>query len=62
LRWLKPVRAGDVLRGRVTITSVQPSSRDPNRGTVATYGELFNQNGERVFFVRSAGMFARRAP
>jgi acyl dehydratase len=60
LRWLKPVRPGDVLRGRVTITSVRPSSTNPNRGTVGTYGELFNQNGERVFFVRSSGMFARR--
>ena len=60
LRWLKPVRPGDVLRGRVTITSVKPSSRNPSRGTVATYGELFNQRGERVFFVRSSGMFARR--
>jgi len=60
LRWLKPVRPGDVLRARVTITSVKPSSRSPSRGTVATFGELFNQQGERVFFVRSSGMFARR--
>ena len=60
LRWLKPVRPGDMLRGRVTVTSLKPSSKDPNRGTVATYGELFNGRGERVFFVRSSGMFARR--
>jgi acyl dehydratase len=60
LRWLKPVRPGDVLRGRVTITAVRPSSKSPSRGTVDTYGELFNQRGERVFFVRSSGMFARR--
>jgi acyl dehydratase len=60
LRWLKPVRPGDVLRGRVTVTSVKPSSKSPNRGTVATFGELFNQQGERVYHVRSAGMFARR--
>jgi len=60
LRWLKPVRPGDVLRGRVTITSVRPSSKSPSRGTVATFGELFDRQGERVYFVRSSGMFARR--
>lgn len=62
LRWLKPVRPGDTLRARLTITSVKPSSRHPERGTVFTLGELFNQAGERVMFVRSSGMFARRPP
>jgi len=60
LRWLKPVRPGDVLRGRVTITSVKPSAKHADRGTVFTLGELFNQAGERVMLVRSSGMFARR--
>ncbi|MGZ6142003.1 MAG: MaoC family dehydratase [Myxococcales bacterium] len=60
LRWLKPVRPGDVLRARVTITSIKPSAKHPGRGTVFTLGELFNQGGERVMFVRSSGMFARR--
>ena len=60
LRWLKPVRPGDTLRARLTITSVKPSARHPERGTVFTLGELFNQTGERVMFVRSSGMFARR--
>jgi acyl dehydratase len=60
LRWLKPVRPGDTLRGRLTVTSLKPSEKHPNRGTVFNLGELFNQHGERVFFVRSSGMFARR--
>ena len=60
LRWLKPVRPGDTLRARLTITAVKPSSRHPERGTVFTLGELFNQGGERVMFVRSSGMFGRR--
>ena len=60
LRWLKPVRPGDTLRGRMTVTSVKPSERHPNRGTVFNLGELFNQRGERVFSVRSSGMFACR--
>lgn len=60
LRWLKPVRGGDTLRGRLTVTSLKPSEKHPNRGTVFNLGELFNQKGERVFFVRSSGMFGRR--
>jgi acyl dehydratase len=61
LRWLKPVRPGDVLRGRMTITGKKLSERHPERGTLSTLGELFNQTGERVFFVRSSGIFTRRA-
>ena len=60
LRWLKPVRPGDRLRARLTVTSLRPSSKRTDRGTVFTQGEMFNQNGDRVFFVRSSGMFARR--
>jgi len=62
LRWLKPVRPGDTLRARLTITSVKPSAKHAGRGTVFTMGELFNQAGEKVMFVRSSGMFARRPP
>lgn len=60
MRWLKPVRPGDRLRARLTVTAVKSSERHPQRGTVFTLGELFNQTGERVMFVRSSGMFARR--
>jgi acyl dehydratase len=60
LRWLKPVRPGDRLRARLTVTSVRPSSKRADRGTVFTLGEMFNQGGEKVFFVRSSGMFGRR--
>jgi acyl dehydratase len=59
LRWLKPVRPFDTLRGRMTITGKKPSEKHPERGTVFTLGELFNQKGERVFFVRSSGIFSR---
>jgi acyl dehydratase len=60
MRWLKPVRPGDVLKARMTVTSLKPSSKHPDRGTVFTLGELFNQNDERVMFVRSSGMFKKR--
>ena len=60
MRWLKPVRPGDLLRAQMTVTSIKASEKHPNRGTIFTLGELFNQRGEKVMFVRSSGMFARR--
>ena len=60
LRWEKPVRPGDLLRARLTVTSLRPSAKHPDRGTAVNLGELFNQKGERVMVVRSSGMFARR--
>jgi acyl dehydratase len=60
LRWLKPVRPGDTLRARLTVASVKASDKHPNRGTVFTLGEMFNQKGERVMFIRSSGMIARK--
>ncbi|HEY8645839.1 MAG TPA: MaoC family dehydratase [Gaiellaceae bacterium] len=60
IRWTAPVRPGDTLTGRITITDVQPSSTNPNRGTVFTTNEVFNQNGERVMTLKARGFFARR--
>jgi acyl dehydratase len=60
IRWTAPVRPGDVLTGRTTITDVQPSSTNPARGTVFTTNEVFNQNGELVMTLKARGFFARR--
>ncbi len=60
LRWLKPVRPGDVLRGRYTVLSKRASTSRPERGTVVGLGELFNQTGERVFFIRWPALLGRR--
>ena len=62
LRWLAPVRPGDTLTGRVTVTGVQPSSRNPKRGTVITTSEVFNQDGTLVMTMKARGFFARRTP
>ena len=45
IRWLAPVRPGDTLTGRSTITEVRESSTDPRRGTVFTTNEVLNQDG-----------------
>jgi acyl dehydratase len=60
IRWTAPVRPGDTLVGRTTITDVQPSSTNPHRGTVFTTNEVFNQDGERVMTLKARGFFARR--
>ena len=59
IRWLKPVRPGDTLRARFTITEVVPSRSKPDRGIVRTFTEVSNQHGEVVMTVRGLGMFGR---
>lgn len=60
IRWTAPVRPGDSLTARVTITDVQPSATNSGRGTVFTTNEVFNQNGELVMTLNARGFFARR--
>jgi acyl dehydratase len=60
LRWTAPVRAGDRLTGRVTVTRVQESSKRPDRGTVFTTSEVLNQDGVVVMTMKARGYFARR--
>ena len=62
IRWTAPVRPGDTLRGRSTVTDAQPSASNPKRGTVFTTNEVFNQDGERVLTFKARGFFARRRP
>jgi acyl dehydratase len=61
LRWTAPVRPGDTLTARVTVTDTQPSATNPKRGTVFTTSEVFNQNGDLVMTMKARGFFARRA-
>jgi acyl dehydratase len=61
IRWRAPVRPGDTLTGRTTITDVQPSSTNPGRGTVFTTNEVYNQDGVLVMTMKARGFFARRA-
>ena len=62
IRWLMPVRPGDTLRARFTVTEVAPSRSKPDRGIVRTFAEVLNQRGEIVMTVRGLGMFGRRPP
>ncbi len=60
IRWTAPVRPGDTLAGRSTITEVRPSSTSARRGTVFTTNEVFNQDGVLVLTLKARGFFARR--
>jgi len=62
LRWLVPVRPGDVVRGRFTVVETSPSSRRPDRGTVIALCELLNQRGEVAVSFRARGFFGRGVP
>jgi acyl dehydratase len=59
LRWLAPVRAGDVLTGRLTVLDMAPSSTKTSRGTVFMRGELV-RDGEPVVTMTFRGLFGRR--
>ena len=60
VRWLKPVRPGDILRARMTIVEAHPSRSKPDRGTIKSRWEVFNQNDELVMTMEGMGMYRRR--
>ena len=60
LRWLKPVRPGDVLSVRATIKKAAPSRSKPDRGAVTTFMEALNQDGEVVMSMTAVNIVGRR--
>jgi len=60
LRWLKPVRPGDTLTARLTLTETKASRSKPDRGIVRSVMELFNQHGEVVMTTTGVNFFRRR--
>jgi acyl dehydratase len=60
LKWLTPVRPGDVLTGESTVTQAVPSRSRPDRGTVSIASRVLNQRGEAVMSLTSLVIFLRR--
>jgi acyl dehydratase len=60
LRWLRPVRPGDTLRVRVTVTEARPSRTKPDRGIIHSLVEVLNQHGEVVMSQRPMNLMRRR--
>ena len=60
LRWLKPVRPGDMLSIRVTVLKATPSKSKPDRGAVTSGIEVLNQAGETVMTLKAVNFIGRR--
>src|SRR5262249_27013298 len=60
VRWVKPVRPGDALRCRITITSARLSQSRPGRGIISMDIAVLNQKAEVVMTCSGAGMYRTR--
>jgi acyl dehydratase len=60
LRWVKPVRPGDVLRVHITVLDTRVSQSKPDRGLVRSAIEVLNQADETVMTMKTLGFFLRR--
>jgi len=60
LRFLRPVRPGDVLRFRATVLESTASRTQANRGTVTFRWELLNQNDEVALSMTGRQMYLKR--
>jgi acyl dehydratase len=62
VRWVKPVRPGDMLRLKAIVLETRASTSRPDMGTVRSRSEVYNQHGELVMHMSGVGMFRRRSP
>jgi len=62
LRWLRPVRPGDVLSVRLSILEATRSRSKPDRGVVRTLCEVLNQDREAVMSLKAMNIIACRSP
>jgi acyl dehydratase len=60
LRWLRPVRPGDVLRIRVSVLEAIRSRSRPDRGMVRTLVEVLNQEREVVMSLKPMNIIGCR--
>lgn len=60
IRFLRPVRPGDVLSGTYTILDLAPSARRPRIGKLRSLLELRNQEGEVVVTMESMSFLDRK--
>ena len=60
IRWLRPVRAGDVLRAEAEVVEIVPSRHHAERGLVKHDCKVFNQDNEVVMTLRTLALFGRK--
>jgi acyl dehydratase len=56
LRWVLPVRPGDTLSLRVTVTDARRSRSKPDQGIVKSLVEVLNQKGETVMSLKPVSL------
>ncbi len=62
IRWPIPVRGGDELSIRITVTEMRRSKSKPDRGIMKNLTVLLNQNGEVVLEMQGTSFIACRTP
>jgi acyl dehydratase len=62
LRWLRPVRPGDVLSIRLSVLDATRSRSKPGRGVVRTLCEVLNGDREVVMSLKAMNILACRHP
>jgi acyl dehydratase len=60
LRWILPVRPGDVLSLRATVLEARRSRSKPDRGVVRSLVEVLNQRGEVVMSLKPVSLMRCR--
>lgn len=60
LRWVLPVRPGDELTLKATVTEARRSRSKPDRGLVRTHVELVNQRGDVVLSLLAMNLIRTR--
>jgi len=60
LKWMRPVRPGDVLSGRSVVLEVRASTSKPDRGFIKMRHEVVNARGETVMVLENPIMLQRR--
>ncbi|MEQ8232328.1 MAG: MaoC family dehydratase [Gammaproteobacteria bacterium] len=60
VRWLRPVRPGDVLRVRVSVLDARVSRSKPDRGLVHSAIEVLDHDDNVVMTMKTLGFFLRR--
>jgi len=60
IRWLKPVRPGDILRVRTTVGEVRASKSRPEMGSVEIFHKVLNQMDEVVMTMDPIVLYLRR--
>jgi acyl dehydratase len=62
IKWLTPVRPGETLRGRMTVTGKRVSKSRPEMGLITMRWEAFNEAGERKIEATGINLVRLRRP